>query len=153
MARVRSPDRSGPARGSLLATERASARIRLRSDRVRRDRGEQPRRTGPRRRVHPHRAFRRERAQLMDALDGNAIAGLLVEAFGDEMTSAVGICATCGSRRHLAEYTVYVGGPGAVVRCRRCQSVVMVLVECAGRICVDAMGLSTLRPPGDPTAP
>jgi len=86
----------------------------------------------------------------MDALDGNAIAGLLVEAFGDEMTSAVGTCATCGSRRRLAEYAVYLGGPGAVVRCRQCQSVVLVLVECTGRICVDAMGLSTLHAPAEP---
>ena len=33
----------------------------------------------------------------MDALDGNAIAGLLHEVFSSEMTTATGIGATCGS--------------------------------------------------------
>ena len=81
----------------------------------------------------------------MDALDGNAIAGTLVEAFGSEMTTAVATCATCGASRHLAEYVVYLGGPGVVVRCRDCQAVAMVLVEVAGRICVDAMGLFAIH--------
>ena len=33
----------------------------------------------------------------MEALDGNAIAGLLQEVFGTEMTTALGMCATCGA--------------------------------------------------------
>lgn len=85
----------------------------------------------------------------MDALDGNAIAGMLFQVFGDEMTGALATCATCGAKRHLAEYAAYVGGPGAVVRCRDCQNVVLVLVDIGGRTCVDAMGLSVLgEPPG-----
>jgi uncharacterized protein DUF6510 len=82
----------------------------------------------------------------MDAWDGNAIAGTLVDAFGSEMTTAVATCATCRASRRLAEYAVYLGGPGVVVRCRDCRAVAMVLVEIAGRICVDAMGLSVIRP-------
>ena len=85
----------------------------------------------------------------MDALDGNAIAGTLFEAFGGEMTTAVAACASCGTTGHLAEYAVYRGGPGVVVRCRHCENIAMVLVEVGGRICVDAMGLSALRPPAD----
>jgi Family of unknown function (DUF6510) len=81
----------------------------------------------------------------MDALDGNAIAGTLFEVFGSEMTTAVGTCANCGSTGYVAEYAVYLGGPGVVVRCRHCDSVAMVLVEIHGRSCVDAMGLSALR--------
>jgi hypothetical protein len=88
----------------------------------------------------------------MDALDGNAIAGMLFEAFGDEMTTAVATCATCGTSRYLAEYAVYVGGPGAVGRCSHCRNVVMVLVSAGGLICVDAMGLSSLRAPAHRTA-
>ena len=82
----------------------------------------------------------------MDAVDGNAIAGMLFEAFGSEMTTAVAACASCGTTRQLAEYVVYRGGPGVVVRCRHCESVSMVIVEIGGRVCVDAMGLSALRP-------
>ena len=86
----------------------------------------------------------------MVELDGNAIAGTLFQAFGNEMTSAMATCATCGAVRQLAEYTAYVGGPGTVIRCRDCQSLVLVLVEAGGRICVDAMGLPALgEPPGE----
>jgi uncharacterized protein DUF6510 len=33
----------------------------------------------------------------MDAVDGNAIGGLLVDVFGGEMTLAGSICGTCGA--------------------------------------------------------
>ena len=33
----------------------------------------------------------------MDALDGNAIGGLLHDVFGTEMTTATGTCANCGA--------------------------------------------------------
>ena len=65
----------------------------------------------------------------MDAVDGNAIAGQLHEYFGAEMTSARGTCAHCGARAMIAELAVYDRAPGAVVRCRSCGSVVMVVVE------------------------
>ena len=32
----------------------------------------------------------------MEAVDGNAIGGLLYEVFGTEMTDAVSVCGTCG---------------------------------------------------------
>jgi hypothetical protein len=83
----------------------------------------------------------------MDALDGNAIAGTLFEAFGSEMTTANGVCGSCGTSSRLAEFAVYLRGPGLVVRCRYCDSVVMVLVEIGGVTCVDAMGLSVLEQP------
>jgi Family of unknown function (DUF6510) len=35
----------------------------------------------------------------MDPLDGNAIAGLLFDAFGREMTTAAGTCARCCAQR------------------------------------------------------
>ena len=85
-------------------------------------------------------------------LDGNAIAGLLFEAFGVEMTTAKGVCEGCGSRGQVGEFAVYLRAPGAVVRCRNCGSVLMVLVTVRGITCVDLSGLaslatvSTLRP-------
>ena len=41
----------------------------------------------------------------MDALDGNAIAGLLLEVFGAEMTTATGFCARCGGAGRSPSWT------------------------------------------------
>lgn len=77
-------------------------------------------------------------------LDGNAIAGTLVDVFGTEMTAATGECANCGKRGPLAETAVYLRLPGIVVRCRVCDSVLAVLVERRGVYCVDLRGLAVL---------
>jgi phage FluMu protein Com len=81
----------------------------------------------------------------MDALDGNAIAGQLVEIFGVEMTTATGECAHCGTVAQVAETVVYLQAPGVVVRCRSCSEVLMVLVDRHGIACVDARGLAGLE--------
>ncbi len=78
----------------------------------------------------------------MEALDGNAIGGMLSHVFGREMTMAQAECGSCGARGPLAECEVYLGGPGVVVRCRACQHIVMVFVEVREMICVDLGGLS-----------
>jgi Family of unknown function (DUF6510) len=82
----------------------------------------------------------------MDALDGNAIAGLLVDVFGTEMTTATGVCARCGASGVMAEFVVYLRAPGTVARCRSCGSVLMVLVTVRGITCVDLHGLARLEP-------
>ena len=61
-------------------------------------------------------------------LDGNAIAGDLLAAFGHEMTDVIGSCRNCGTASPVAELCVYARGPGAVARCPSCDAVVMVLV-------------------------
>jgi hypothetical protein len=81
----------------------------------------------------------------MDALDGNAIAGTLVSAFGVEMTTATGTCASCGTRSMVGECPVYLHAPGVVVRCRSCDSVMMVLIEAHAVLCVDLQGLGALE--------
>ena len=78
------------------------------------------------------RAARREVVIAMDALDGNAIAGWLFEAFGSEMTTVVGRCGHCGTPSMIAELAVYTRAPGAVARCRACGDVVMALVRIRG---------------------
>lgn len=83
----------------------------------------------------------------MDPLDGNAIAGLLFEAFGREMTTAAGTCAKCGARAPAAELRVYLRGPGAVGRCRSCGAILMVLTQIHGTTCVDLHGLAALELP------
>lgn len=78
-------------------------------------------------------------------LDGNAIAGTLEDIFGADMTVAAATCAGCGARGPLAETAVYLRGPGIVVRCRRCQAVLAVVVERRSRYCVDLRGISALE--------
>jgi hypothetical protein len=68
----------------------------------------------------------------MDAemvLDGNALAGAFGELFQHELTIARGTCGACGLAGPLAEARVYAQAPGAVVRCRGCDSVLMVIVK------------------------
>ena len=77
-------------------------------------------------------------------LDGNAIGGMLIEVFGAEMTTAVGICGRCGTRGQVAEMAVYRSELGSVVRCRVCDNVLMVFVEVRGITCVDLSGLASL---------
>jgi hypothetical protein len=84
----------------------------------------------------------------MDAVDGNAIGGLLIDVFGTEMTTASSTCATCGARRPVAELVVYRRAPGTVVRCRTCGSVLMVLVRHRDMTGVDVSGLADLSQPG-----
>jgi hypothetical protein len=84
----------------------------------------------------------------MDALDGNAIGGLLMDVFGGEMTAVSGTCGTCGATGPVAELVVYLEAPGTVVRCRACGSVLMVFVKAHGMTCVDLAGLASLDQPG-----
>ncbi len=80
----------------------------------------------------------------MEALDGNAIGGLLIDVFGTEMTTAAGTCASCGSVSQVAELAVYRHGLGTVVRCRVCDAVLMAFVQVRGVTCVDLQGLASL---------
>ena len=84
----------------------------------------------------------------MDAVDGNAIGGLLIDVFGAEMTAACATCATCGAARPVAELVVYRQAPGTVVRCRSCDSVLMVLLRHEDKIGIDLSGLASLSHPG-----
>jgi Family of unknown function (DUF6510) len=91
----------------------------------------------------------------MDALDGNAVAGQLMDVFGFELTTAVGTCGSCGDVAQVAELVVYMRAPGTVVRCRSCGSIVMVLTAIREINCVDLGGLADLTlaeaPPRPPS--
>jgi uncharacterized protein DUF6510 len=78
------------------------------------------------------------------AVDGNAIGGLLAEVFGTDMTMATATCGSCGAVSVVAELAVYMPGLGTVVRCRSCESVLMVFVSVREVVCVDLMGLASL---------
>ena len=85
---------------------------------------------------------------MMEALDGNALGGLLLDVFGAELTNAMGVCADCGAHAVVAECEVYVGGPGAVARCRACKGLLFAVVEVREVRCVDLRGLAQLDPEG-----
>jgi Family of unknown function (DUF6510) len=52
-------------------------------------------------------------------LDGNAIAGLLRELFGYEMTGIPRGCQSCGATHPIAAHRLYHGA-GLVLRCPSC---------------------------------
>jgi hypothetical protein len=86
----------------------------------------------------------------MEAVDGNAVAGALWEVFGTEMTTASGACAHCGTVARIAELRVYDRAPGAVMRCRACGDVVMVLVTVHDAVRIDDSCFDLHAPGPDP---
>ncbi|HEV3406788.1 MAG TPA: DUF6510 family protein [Candidatus Dormibacteraeota bacterium] len=81
---------------------------------------------------------------MLEVLDGNSIGGLLIDVLGADLTAASSTCGTCGAVRPVAELVVYRRGPGTVVRCRTCSSILMVFVQAHGVACVDLTGLASM---------
>jgi hypothetical protein len=81
----------------------------------------------------------------MEALDGNAAAGMLSEVFAAELTSARGRCASCGQVAFVAEARAYVHAPGLVLRCRSCDSALLVLVRARDRYVLTMTGLASIE--------
>jgi hypothetical protein len=52
--------------------------------------------------------------------------------------------ARCGDARQVAGLAVYLRGSGTVVRCRRCDSVLMVFVTIHDRTYANLLGLAAL---------
>jgi hypothetical protein len=80
----------------------------------------------------------------MIALDGNAIAGDLIEALGIDLAAATCVCASCGTSGFFAEAVVYTRGPGHVARCRACGELLAVLVTIRNITCVDLRGIASV---------
>jgi len=84
-----------------------------------------------------------EDSELM--LDGNAVAGLLQEVFGAEMTAAPAECAGCGNQAELGRLLVYLHGPGTVLRCPECKQIILRIVQTPDSIYIDARGAAYVR--------
>jgi hypothetical protein len=78
-------------------------------------------------------------------LDANAAAGILQEIFGVEMTTSPTECANCGSEGEVGELLAFTQGPGIVLRCAKCESVVLRIVQTTDAIYLDARGAVYLR--------
>ena len=78
-------------------------------------------------------------------LDGNAVAGLLEEALGIDATLARGACAGCGAVAHLGALAAYVHCPGVVLRCVRCQSVMLRAARTPDGYLLDLRGMAQVE--------
>jgi hypothetical protein len=78
-------------------------------------------------------------------LDGNAVAGLLGEIFVYEMTSVRSTCDSCGAVGEVGALHAYVQAPGTVVRCPRCEAVLMRLVRSQDRLWLEMRGVRSLE--------
>ena len=81
-----------------------------------------------------------------DWLDGNAIAGLLVELFGRDMTTVVRACATCGGRHEIGAHRLYRNA-GLVLRCPACDDVAMRIVLAGERRMLTLQGTWSIELP------
>ena len=79
-------------------------------------------------------------------LDGNAVGGLLAEAFGAEMTAALETCEGCGSTHPLGAVHVYLQAPGVVMRCPDCEAILICIVRIRERLLVDTAGTRRIAP-------
>ena len=77
-------------------------------------------------------------------LDGNAVAGLLAEALGEDITAVERRCEDCGTVRAIGAYRAYLGA-GVVLRCPGCGSPGLRVVELA-----EGFSVSWARPGAGP---
>lgn len=78
----------------------------------------------------------------MNHVDGNALAGPLLELFGVDMTTATGRCSGCHDVDLLARASVYISQMGAVIHCHICGIVQGVLVEIEGAMSLRLPGVA-----------
>jgi len=78
-------------------------------------------------------------------LDGNALAGMLEQLFGGDMTAVPGRCAHCGTVHMVGSMRVYMGGPGTVMRCPTCDEVILRVAQTTEATYVDLRGVAYLR--------
>ena len=79
-------------------------------------------------------------------LDGNAAGGLLSEVLKFDATAAMCTCDHCGRSGALAAAHAYMGGPGIVLRCPYCESMVLRVAVIRGRAMLDTSGVRSLEP-------
>jgi hypothetical protein len=78
-------------------------------------------------------------------VDGNAVAGQLLDVFGRDMTMAMARCAACASEAPMGTLMAFTHSPGVVLRCPTCQAAVARIVETPAAIYIEARGATFLR--------
>jgi len=80
-------------------------------------------------------------------LDGNALAGVLHDIFGREMTDENCCCAHCGAVNALGAVRVYRAA-GDVMRCPNCGNVLIVIAQRADGLRVSLESIRWLQTSG-----
>ncbi|HSC92078.1 MAG TPA: DUF6510 family protein [Gaiellaceae bacterium] len=70
----------------------------------------------------------------MNALDGNAMAGILAEALGSDVSGSGSCCADCGATAAVGAQRAWLSEAGAVLRCHACDAVLLVVVSVRGGV-------------------
>lgn len=78
-------------------------------------------------------------------LDANAVAGVLHEIFGLEMTAAPSECAHCGNEGQMGTLLAFTHGPGIVLRCPGCEGIMLRIVQTPDSVLLDARGSVYIR--------
>ena len=78
-------------------------------------------------------------------LDANAVAGILQEIFGTDMTSAPTECANCGQEGEVGTLLAFTQAPGIVLRCPACENIVVRITQTPDAFYIDARGAVYLR--------
>jgi hypothetical protein len=81
-----------------------------------------------------------ERAGEAMRLDGNAAAGILSEVFVPDVTTALAMCANCGTIRAIGVLLVYAHGMGTVMRCPNCDAVILRVARPRTHLWLDLTG-------------
>jgi hypothetical protein len=86
----------------------------------------------------------------MTHVDGNALAGVLADALGIDVTTMRMTCANCGTVTVVAETMVTFDGPGPVAHCPTCAAILLRVVGADGEVSIDVRGIRSLAmPPAD----
>ncbi len=78
-------------------------------------------------------------------LDANAVAGIMQEIFGVEMTASPTECAHCGAEGEVGTLLAFTQAPGIVLRCPNCENVVVRITRPPDAYYIDARGAVYLR--------
>ncbi len=78
-------------------------------------------------------------------LDANAVAGVLQEIFGTEITASPTECAHCGAEGEVGTLLAFTQAPGIILRCPSCENVVIRITQTPNAYYIDARGAVYLR--------
>ena len=79
-----------------------------------------------------------------DTLDGNAAGGVLRDLFGTDVTAARTTCAGCLRVAAVGELALYGHQMGTILRCPRCDAVILRLARVRDRYWLDLRGTVSL---------
>jgi hypothetical protein len=82
---------------------------------------------------------------MENKLDGNAAAGMLQSIFPFDMTLVETTCSGCGATNALGATAAYMHGMGTIVRCPRCDNVLIRVAQVKGRYFLDMRGVRVLE--------